>query len=58
MKNLLTLQKYVVKATPRRMETVNALLVRQKNLPNISDGISAESIRRSPDKNTSEVLKE
>ena len=47
----------VIKATPRRMETVNALLVRQKNLPNISDGISAESIKRSPDKNTSEVLK-
>ena len=51
------LTEVVVKATPRRMETVNALLVRQKNLPNISDGISAESIRRSPDKNTSEVLK-
>ena len=47
----------VIKATPRRMETVNALLVRQKNLPNISDGISAETIKRSPDKNTSEVLK-
>ena len=39
------------------METVNALLVRQKNLPNIADGISAESIKRSPDNNTSEVLK-
>ncbi len=47
----------VIKATPRRMETINALLVRQKNLPNISDGISAESIKRSPDRNTSEVLK-
>lgn len=51
------LDNIVIKATPRRMETVNALLVRQKNLPNISDGISAESIKRSPDKNTSEVLK-
>jgi hypothetical protein len=51
------MSEIVIKATPRRMETVNALLVRQKNLPNISDGISAESIKRSPDKNTSEVLK-
>ncbi len=52
-----SMDNIVIKATPRRMETVNALLVRQKNLPNISDGISAESIKRSPDKNTSEVLK-
>jgi hypothetical protein len=52
-----TMTEVTVTATPRKMETVNALLVRQKNLPNISDGISAESIKRSPDKNTSEVLK-
>ncbi|MGL6270013.1 MAG: carboxypeptidase-like regulatory domain-containing protein [Chitinophagaceae bacterium] len=52
-----SMDNIVIKATPRRMETVNALLVRQKNLPNISDGISAESIKRSPDNNTSEVLK-
>lgn len=51
------LSEVTVTATPRRMETVNALLVKQKNLPNISDGISAESIRRSPDRNTGEVLK-
>ncbi|WP_336516143.1 TonB-dependent receptor [Pollutibacter soli] len=51
------LSEVTIKATPRRMETVNALLVKQKNLPNISDGISAESIRRSPDRNTGEVLK-
>lgn len=52
-----SMDNIVIKATPRRMETVNALLVRQKNLPNIADGISAESIKRSPDNNTSEVLK-
>ena len=46
-----------VTATPRRLETINAMLVKQKNLPNISDGISAESIKRSPDRNTGEVLK-
>ncbi len=46
-----------VTSTSRKMESVNALLVKQKNLPNISDGISAESIKRSPDRNTGEVLK-
>lgn len=40
-----------------KQETVNALYVAQKNNPSISSGISAESIRRSPDRNTGEVLK-
>jgi outer membrane receptor protein involved in Fe transport len=38
-------------------ESVNNLYANQKASINISSGISAESIRRSPDKNTSEVLK-
>ncbi|WP_162618734.1 TonB-dependent receptor [Pedobacter yulinensis] len=40
-----------------KQESVNALLAQQKNSPIISSGISAEIIQRSPDKNTSEVLK-
>ncbi len=38
-------------------ETVNALIAFQKNTNTVASVISAESIRRSPDKNTSEVLK-
>jgi TonB-dependent receptor len=38
-------------------ESVNNLYANQKASINISSGISAESIKRSPDKNTSEVLK-
>lgn len=40
-----------------KQETINALYVAQKNNPSISSGISGESIRRSPDRNTGEVLK-
>lgn len=40
-----------------KKESVNALYAQQKNSPVISDGISSESIKRSPDKNTSDVLK-
>lgn len=46
----------VVRASARR-ETESALLNIQKNNASISDGISAEAIKRSPDKNTGEVLK-
>ena len=46
----------VVKASARR-ETVSSLYSIQKNSSAISDAISAEVIRRSPDRNTSEVLK-
>jgi hypothetical protein len=38
-------------------ETVASLLVAQKNSASVSDGISAETIRRTPDRNTSDVLK-
>lgn len=40
-----------------RKETVNALITFQKNSPVVAQVISAEAIRRSPDKNTGEVLK-
>ena len=38
-------------------ESVNVLYVNQKSSISVSSGISAELIRKSPDKNTSEVLK-
>ena len=50
------LQEVVVTATIKQ-ETVNALYAQQKNSVRVSDGISSESIRRSPDRNTGEVLK-
>jgi TonB-dependent receptor len=43
--------------TSARRETVASLLVAQKNMANVSDGISAESIRKTPDRSTSDVLK-
>ncbi len=38
-------------------ETVASLLIAQKNSANVSDGISAESIKKTPDKSTSDVIK-
>ena len=38
-------------------ETINALISYQKNTSTVAQVISAEAIRRSPDKNTGEVLK-
>lgn len=43
--------------TTLRKETVNSLLTFQKNTNTVASVISAESIRRSPDRNTGEVLK-
>ncbi|TCD03786.1 TonB-dependent receptor [Pedobacter psychroterrae] len=40
-----------------KKESVNALYATQKNSASISDGISSEAIKRSPDRNTSDVLK-
>lgn len=40
-----------------KKESVNALYARQKNSAVISDGISSELIKRSPDRSTSDVLK-
>lgn len=38
-------------------ESVASLLIAQKNNAGVSDGITAESIRKTPDKSTSDVLK-
>ncbi len=38
-------------------ENVGSLLIAQKNSASVSDGISAETIRKTPDRNTSDVLK-
>ncbi|MBL7708427.1 MAG: carboxypeptidase-like regulatory domain-containing protein, partial [Chitinophagaceae bacterium] len=40
-----------------RRETVNSIISFQKNTNTVASVISAESIRRSPDRNTGEVLK-
>ena len=46
----------VIRSTVRR-ESVAALIAYQKNAPVVAQVISAEAIRRSPDRNTGEVLK-
>jgi TonB-dependent receptor len=55
------LNDVTVKSTANRGsakgETVNALIAFQKNTNTVASVISAEAIRRSPDKNTGEVLK-
>lgn len=43
--------------TSARLESVNAAISFQKNTNTVASVISAESIRRSPDRNTGEVLK-
>ncbi|HMU45519.1 MAG TPA: TonB-dependent receptor [Chitinophagaceae bacterium] len=40
-----------------RLESVNSIIAFQKNTNTVASVISAESIRRSPDKNTGEVIK-
>ena len=50
------LQEVVIKGSFKK-ETINSLYAAQKNNISISSGISGESIRRSPDRNTGEVLK-
>lgn len=47
----------VTARTTARRETVNSVITFQKNTNTVASVISAESIRRSPDKNTGEVLK-
>jgi Outer membrane protein beta-barrel family/Carboxypeptidase regulatory-like domain/TonB-dependent Receptor Plug Domain len=47
----------VVKGSSARKESVNALIGYQKNTAVVAQVISAEAIRRSPDKSTGEVLK-
>jgi hypothetical protein len=53
-----TLEGVVVKTTSSaRKETAAALIQFQKNTNTVASVISSEAIRRSPDKNTGEVLK-
>lgn len=51
------LEGVVVKATSKRQESTNALLSFQKNNTALSSGVAADFIRRTPDKNTGEVLR-
>ena len=47
----------VVVRSSRRKESTNALLTFQKNNTSLSSGLASDFIRRTPDKNTGEVLK-
>ncbi|MEO6355247.1 MAG: TonB-dependent receptor, partial [Ferruginibacter sp.] len=47
----------VVIRSSTKKESVSALIAYQRNTPVVAQVISAEAIRRSPDKNTGEVLK-
>jgi TonB-dependent receptor len=49
--------KQVVITGSFKQESVNSLYAQQKNSASISDGVSSETIKRSPDRNTSDVLK-
>ncbi|MCW3108882.1 MAG: TonB-dependent receptor plug [Segetibacter sp.] len=51
------LENVVVRSSGARKESVNALIAYQKNTSTVAQVISAEAIRRSPDKNTGEILK-
>lgn len=51
-----TEEAVVVRSSARR-ESINALISYQKNTPVVAQVISSEAIRRSPDRNTGEVLK-
>jgi len=52
-----TLNEVVIKRTKMKAESVASLLSLQKNSVRVSDGISAETIKRTPDKTASDVLK-
>ncbi len=51
-----TLKDITIKGKVKR-DNVSALLIMQKNAASVGDAISAEAIKRSPDKSTSDVLK-
>ena len=44
-------------ASTRRQETTNSLIAFQRNNTSLSSGLAADFIRRTPDRNTGEVLK-
>ncbi len=51
------LDEVVIKTTKAKVESIKSLLTMQKNNASVSDGISAETMKRTPDKNTSDVLR-
>jgi hypothetical protein len=51
------LNEVVITRTKAKTESVKSLLIAQKNSISVSDGISAETIKRTPDKSTSDVIK-
>lgn len=51
------IEQVVIKSTKAKVESVKGLLTLQKNSTTVSDGISSEAIKRTPDRNTSDVLK-
>jgi hypothetical protein len=51
-----TLSEVVIQAEMNK-ENTNTLFVMQKNNASVSDGISSESIKKTPDRSTSDVLK-
>ena len=51
------LEEVVIKSTKAKTESVKSLLTMQKNSIRVSDGVSAETIKRTPDRTTSDVLK-
>lgn len=59
LKSKKDLENVVISSTRLKAagETVASLLVAQKNNASVSDGISAEIIKKTPDKSTSDVLK-
>ncbi|HEX2682961.1 MAG TPA: carboxypeptidase-like regulatory domain-containing protein, partial [Ferruginibacter sp.] len=50
-------EEVLIRSSSAKKESVNALISFQKNTNTVASVISAEAIRRSPDKNTGEVLK-
>ncbi len=47
----------VVTSSKMKAESLKSLLTMQKNSASVSDGISAEVIKKTPDRNTSDVIK-
>jgi hypothetical protein len=52
-----TQETIIVRATSRRQESTASLITFQRNSTSLSSGLAADFIRRTPDRNTGEVLK-
>lgn len=51
------LNEVVIKRTKMKAESIASLMAVQKNSSRVQDGISAETIKRTPDRTTSDVLR-